>query len=81
MVNSFERLSKPEKLAIERFVQKVYDKLIFQSHETEESLRAQADYTGWCNQMKELLASDPIRVQAIFDTESKAKDFPYKLLH
>lgn len=43
----FARLSDEKRIAVINHARLQYDKLVFQAHETEEVMKAQADSDGW----------------------------------
>ena len=61
----FARLSEAHRIAVMDHARLQYDKLVFQAHETEEMLKAQADPEGWVEHMCDLIAADPLRLLAI----------------
>ncbi len=63
----FDALSARERFAVADHAWEQFNKLVFQSHESDVVLRAQADPDDWMKQLCELIASDPKRVKAIVE--------------
>jgi prepilin-type N-terminal cleavage/methylation domain-containing protein len=63
----FNALSETERAAVAAFVEAEYDKLVFQQPGTYVSQNAQTDPKQWQDALRELIAGDPERLEAIIE--------------
>ena len=61
----FDRLSQPEKAAVTAYLHDKYARLLHEEPATDISRHAQKNPYAWYEGMRELIAGDPKRVQAI----------------
>ena len=63
----FKKLNRAEQAAVAAYVRAEYDRLVFQEPNSYVSRNAQADPEVWLERLRELIASDRKRVQAIVE--------------
>jgi len=74
MGEHFDALSAREQSAVADFAYREFDRFVFQTQESEATLRAQSDPDAWRHQLCELIASDPKRILAVMEkTERQRK--------